>query len=578
MDLSQDVDAGPQVEAKDDLRIPDLTDPEGRTDLANARRFVARYGKQARYCPAWKKWLTWDGTRWQVEGLGTVRRMAQSVADEVWAQYRLSGRDADSLRWATVTASEHGMRRMLCGAEVHLAVTPDELDDYPWLLNCRNGVLNLRTGELMPHDPAWMFTKLCPVEFHAEATSELWERTVAEMMSGDPEMIALLQQLAGYFLTGDVQEQVMPILIGDGANGKSTFIDAIARVLGDYATPLDPTVIASKWSDEVHPTGRSVLAGRRLAIACETSEECQLNEAAVKVLTGSDAITTRRMREDHWSFLPTHKMVLVTNHLPTIRGTDYGIRRRLPPIPFRRRFSPEECDKGLPERLKDEKQGILAWMVRGCLEWQRSGLQIPASVRATAAQYRSEQDLTGELIATLCVAEPGSKLWLHKLEAAASRRCRSLDVFSPSSRALSKRLSQLGFEKGKSGEIFFHGLRLVTDKPARRDEAGCAERPGPRDSTGKFVRSSVCPESAMEAGESAEEPPHTDEEGFDERPAPRDSTGKFVRSSVYPESAMEVGESADGRRRRKPRRAKARGEHPVFQELRDLIRGSFEEE
>ena len=616
MDGSQEVDAGSHVESKDNVWISDLADPEGRTDLANARRFVARYGKQARYCFAWKKWLVWDGVRWQVDTLGAVRKVAQSVADDVWTQFRLAGRDADSQRWASYTASERGMRRMLAGAEVRLAVTPGELDDYPWLLNCQNGVLDLRTGELLPHDSSWMLTKLCPVEFQAEATSELWERTVGEMMSQDPEMITLLQQLAGYFLTGDVQEQVMPILIGDGANGKSTFIDAIAGVLGDYATPLDPTVIVSKWSDEVHPTGRSVLAGRRLAIACETSENCQLNEAAVKVLTGKDAITTRQMREDHWSFLPTHKMVLVTNHLPVIKGTDYGIRRRLLPIPFRRRFSPEECDKGLPERLKSENQGILAWMVRGCREWQQKGLQVPASVQATAARYRSEQDLIGELIATLCVAEAGSRMRLRDLEAAASRRCRSLDVFSPSSYAFSRRLAQLGFQKAKSGDIYFHGLRLVTDKPTRRDEAGSDERPSPRDSTGKSVRPSVCPDSVTEAGESeeelpdwdeagfdetpgsrdstmkivrssvcpkslvevveyVEEPPARDEAGFDERPKPRDSTGKTVHPSVCPELAMDARESADQPGRRRSRRTKARGEHPVFRELRELVRNAF---
>ena len=534
MGLSQEVDAGPQGEADNDVRIPDLDDPEGRTDLANARRFVARYGGQTRYCQRWKKWLAWDGTRWEIDALGAVRRMAQNIADDVWDQFHHSGQDAESQRWAQATAGEHGLRRMLGEAEVHLAVTPEQLDADPWLLNCRNGVLDLRTGELLPHDPARMLTKLCPVEFAAEAPSPLWQRTVAEVMSGDPEMVPFLQRLAGYFLTGDVREQVMPILIGDGANGKSTLVEAITRVLGDYATPLDPNVIASKWGDDVHPTERSVLAGRRLAIACETSDGCRLNEAAVKGLTGGDAITTRRMREDNWSFRPTHKIVLVTNHLPTITGTDYGIWRRLLPVAFRRRFSPEECDRSLPERLRSEDQGILAWMVRGCLAWQRNGLQVPATVLASAARYRSDQDILGELIATLCVAEPGNRLWLRDLEWAASRRCRALGERPPGSRALAKRLEQLGYVKGRSSQVYFEGLRLV-----------------------------------------AEEAVDGEESGFDEKLGRADSSGKLVPSSLRPESSRDVGRSADRAGRRTTRSADSQKENPLFKELRELLRGTF---
>ena len=534
MDLSQEVDAGSQDEAVDDVRSPDLDDPEGRTDLANARRFVARYGGQARYCFAWKKWLAWDGTRWKVDALGAVRRMAQHIADDVWDQFHHSGQYSDAERWAQATAGEHGLRRMLGEAEVHLAVTPEQLDADPWLLNCRNGVVDLRTGELLRHDPVRMLTKLCPVEFAAEAPSPLWQRTVAEVMSDDPEMIAFLQRLAGYFLTGDVREQVMPILIGDGANGKSTLVEAITRVLGDYATPLDPNVIASKWGDGVHPTERSVLAGRRLAIACETSDGCRLNEAAVKGLTGADAITTRRMREHNWSFLPTHKIVLVTNHLPTITGTDYGLWRRLLPVAFRRRFSPEECDRSLPGRLRSEYQGILAWMVRGCLAWQHHGLQVPASVLATAARYRSDQDILGELIDSLCVADPDGRLWLRDLETAASRRCRSIGERPPGSRALAKRLEQLGYAKRKLGLVYFEGLRLVAEDPESATESGSNKKLG--------------------------------------RP---DSSGKVVHPSIRPDSPLQDGRCADRREHRTSRSADSQKENPVFKELRELLRGTF---
>ena len=220
-------------------------------------------------------------------------------------------------------------------------------------------------------------------------------------MGGDEELITFLQKALGYALTGDVSEQVLFILHGTGANGKSTLLNTLLGMSGDYSMKAASGLLMAKRSDS-HPTERADLFSKRLVAAHESEQGHRLNEAFVKEATGGDPIRARRMREDNWQFEPTHKIFLATNHKPEIRDTDNAIWRRVRLIPLNVTIPDAEQDRQLPEKLKDEWTGILRWAVEWCLKLQQEELGLPKSVEVANQEYRSEMDILAPLIEDCC--------------------------------------------------------------------------------------------------------------------------------------------------------------------------------
>ena len=265
-------------------------------------------------------------------------------------------------KWALQSedARKIGAMISLATSEPNIPLLPEHLDRDPFLLNVKNGTLDLRTGRLREHRREDLLTKIVPVSFDTNADCPSWRRFLGQVFAADSELIEYVQRLFGYGLTGDVREQILPIFWGRGANGKSTLINIILSMLGeDYAVKASRDLFMSRKSDS-HPTQLARLFGKRIIVCTESQEGGRLDEGLVKELTGGDRITARRMREDYWQFDPTHKPILVTNHKPEIRGTDEGIRRRLRLVPFTVRFwnpdDTEECVKGLPNELKQDKE------------------------------------------------------------------------------------------------------------------------------------------------------------------------------------------------------------------------------
>lgn len=382
------------------------------TDTGNAERFAQQHGQNVRYCYAWNKWLAWDGTRWKLDDTGALERMAKLTARSI---LREAAAEEDSDRRKALVkfarASESAARRdamlKLVRSEPGIPVLPEILDTNTWLLNCQNGTIDLRTGQLRDHRREDLITKLVPVEFRPDAKAPTWLSFLDRIFASTAGLIVFVQRLLGYCLTGSVREQVLPIFHGKGSNGKSTLIGTMLELLGlDYAIKAAPDLVLLK--KDAHPTERADLAGKRLVACIEVDEGRNLAEALVKDLTGGDKIRARRMREDFWQFDPTHKIILAVNHRPAIRGTDHAIWRRIRLVPFTVTIPDAEQDKDLANKLLAELPGILAWCVQGCLEWQASGLGEPEEVKTATEEYRADEDVLAGFLADCCVVQPGA--------------------------------------------------------------------------------------------------------------------------------------------------------------------------
>ncbi|MGV0975797.1 MAG: phage/plasmid primase, P4 family [Azonexus sp.] len=370
------------------------------TDLGNARRLVQLHGSDMRYCYAWNAWLVWDGTRWNRDESGQAQRWAKHTVTRI---YTAAGDAEDSDRkglakWAMQSEARDRLSAMvdLARSEAGIAVRPDDLDTDAMLLNVANGTLNLRTQLLQPHRREDLITKLAPVAYDAAATCPLWDAFLWRIMGGRQDMIDFLQRAVGYALTGDVSEQVLFYLYGHGANGKSTFLTTVLAMLGkDFATQAAPELLTQ---GDRHPTEIADLRGMRFVASTEVEDGRRMAETLVKQMTGGDVMKARFMRGDFFQFDPTHKLFLAANHKLVISGPGKAIWRRIRLIPFDVTISDDEKDPRLPEKLRAELPGILAWAVRGCAAWVAQGLNTPADVTTATSEYKSEMDVLGRYL------------------------------------------------------------------------------------------------------------------------------------------------------------------------------------
>src|SRR5439155_4535552 len=338
----------------------------------------------------------------------------------------------------------------LAQSEPGIPVKPDQLDADPWALNVLNGTLDLRTGQLRPHRREDLITKLAPVVYDHEARYPLFLAFLDRIFAGNTELIGFVQRAVGYSLTGDVRERVLLILWGGGANGKSTLLETLRSMLGDYAmrTPTETLLVKH---DGAIPNDVARLRGARFVSASEADEGKRLAEAQIKDMTGGETLSARFMRAEWFDFKPEFKLWLATNHKPVIRGTDKAIWDRIRLVPFNVRIPDGEQDKGLGAKLRAELPGILAWAVEGCLAWQRDGLGIAQDVQAATASYRAEMDVLAVFIGDVCTVSPAAKVSSKLLFSRYSKWCEANGERPLSQRALGEKLREKGFEPGKVG-------------------------------------------------------------------------------------------------------------------------------
>lgn len=405
--------------------------PEARyltTDQANAQRLKNSFGSMVFVSAG--RWYVWDGKRWVGDESDVYRyacRLSELIREEMrpfraradvakangdTTEEKLQNAIADALgKWATRSEMKATIEAAVGLARKMLTVDSEALDRDPWALNCVNGTVDLRTGDLKRHNPEDYITKLVPVVYDAAARCPTWDTALLEIVGGDTGVSEFLARWFGYCASADVREQAFVVHWGGGSNGKSTVLDTMREVLGDYAGTAAPGLLAATKGDR-HPTEIAALFGRRMVTAHESGENVVLREDFIKQATGGDRITARYMREDFFEFAPTHKIQLLTNHKPQVKGTDEGIWRRVLLVPYVESFgTPEQVaagertrvgDQSMPVRLRAELPGILAWLVRGCLAWRAEGLQAPERVRVASKAYREEQDRVGQFVQQCC--------------------------------------------------------------------------------------------------------------------------------------------------------------------------------
>lgn len=384
-------------------------------DMGNAERFVDLFGENVRYCYTEKKWYFYNSMRWSVDNLGVILRMADKCVEAMKAEAKLylqadeeSGGDMAKAfeKHMKSSRSNKSKKAMLNEIEHHLPILPIQMDRYKMALNTPSGIINLKNGDVKAHNPEYYFTKITSVDCAEAADCPRWLAFLDDIFAGDKDLIRYIQKAVGYSLTGSTAEQCAFFLYGTGRNGKSTFIDVIRDVFGDYAANIQPETIMVK-SSQSNAINSDIarLKGARLVTSVEPNEGVRLNEGLLKQLTGDDTVTARKLYSEEFEFKPEFKLWMATNHKPIIRGTDTGIWRRIHMIPFDVQIPEDKVDKNLTHKLKAEMTAIFKWCIDGCLMWQREGLQMPAAVLKSVREYRREMDVISAFIEDKCTLE-----------------------------------------------------------------------------------------------------------------------------------------------------------------------------
>lgn len=496
----QDDDSTPEMppdfgdEPEEGTSIEELEENAPRcTDAANADAIRHAHGRGYRYVCKWAAWLAWDGRRWALEGARErvinaalltareehtrTRTRLRVLEEELRVNALASKKDEDldiKVKYELKLLKHHEQSQNASKLEAaikvlatQLQVTIAELDRDPWLLNVANGTIDLRTAELRSHDPEDLITQITDVEWDDDARAPTWEAFVSGVMGGDLQLAMYLQRLVGYSLTGLTTEHALAFFYGGGRNGKSTFVNTVRTMLGEYACAA-PRDLLFQRRGEGHPTDLARLYGKRLAVCAEIGEHTVLDEAKVKDLTGGDAVSVRRMREDFWDLIPTHKLLISGNHKPHVQGDDLGIWRRIRLVPWSVTVDIAAVDKDLPTKLRAELVGILRWAVMGCLEWARVGLAEPEAIQRATSEYREENDALREFLATYVVFGPSERCSRSELRDKYDAWCEETGQTPFGARKVGQRLREHGVEGahvrvGTSVKNGWKGCRLRTN-------------------------------------------------------------------------------------------------------------------
>jgi putative DNA primase/helicase len=436
------------------------------TDATNAERFKREHGKEIRYMAAWKKWLVWNGTYWQTDESGAlVHEKGLETVRNIYSELSKTNDYRERIEIEKYAMMSESVRRRKAFVEAaswikELNTTSDLLDANPWLLNVKNGTIDVKAGEFREHRQDDFITKITNVEYDPKADCPLWKQFIREIMDYKSDVINFVQTAVGWAMTGDISEQTMFILFGTGANGKSTFLNTIMYLLGDYAIAT-PTESFMRKNGDQNTNDIARLRGARFVTTTEAEQGQRLSEPIIKQITGNDRMTARFLYGEFFNFVPTFKIFMATNHKPVIKGTDHGIWRRIKLIPFTTRIEDDKQDKKLEEKLRAEASGILNWLLEGTARWHREKLRAPAAVLNATEDYRGEMDIIGNFVKECCIQQPGVSIRVRELFKAYQEWCTQNNEHVCTERFLSLRLQEIGFQRTRTAEArFWVGVAL----------------------------------------------------------------------------------------------------------------------
>lgn len=450
---------GPNNEEFSEERIEQILN-FNPTDAGNAETFLEIHGSRYVFVPEKKIWFMWDGVRWFEEELEAMGSMLETIR----IKYRLANglenqdRRGGIQRWCR---SSESAGKIKSGLEIARAMQHKSFrlfDTDPYLFCCQNGVIDLKTGEFRHVNHNDWLHKSTGVAYDPHAQCPIWLQFLDEIFPGDRELIPFIKRAVGYSLTGDITEQCLFVCHGTGANGKSTFLDMLGDVLGEYGQTMPASTLKEKKNDDI-PNDVARMCGARFIKMIEVKERTRLNVERIKSLTGGDKVVARFLHQEYFEFYPQFKLWLAVNHKPVIKDTTESIWRRIMLIPFNAYFPPERQDKHLVEILREERSGILNWAIQGCLEWQREGLQPPRIVMEATRAYRNESDVIGRFLEDECIA--GGEVEFGGLYRVFERWWRQGEEGDPISRKrLAKELVERGYRKDNRPQVVYNGLSL----------------------------------------------------------------------------------------------------------------------
>ncbi|MGI9073255.1 MAG: DNA primase family protein [Bryobacteraceae bacterium] len=443
------------------------------TDLGNSERLIDIHGADLRYCHPWRKWLVWDGQRFKLDATAELVRRAKDTTRRMFSTAAVI-EDADrrdrALKHARDTEKHSRIRAMvdLAAAEEGVPVLPEQLDSDPWLLNVLNGTLDLRNGCLREHRREDLITKLCPVAYDRGTDCPTWRGFQQRVTNGDEELLLFKQRAIGYALTGALEKRSLFIYYGSGNNGKTTELELLRDLFGDYAGQMRIESITEQRRRDGNAPSPDIadLRGLRLVVSSEPSEGQRLAENTVKYLTSMGTIKARHLHRENFEFQQTWKIYMDCNHKPVIRGTDAAIWNRIGLVSFEVTIPDGEIDPELPAKLRKELPGILAWAVDGCLAWRIHGLNPPASVQAATAEYRQEMDVIARFIEDCCVLSDWSsargKMLYEKYQKWCGETGENAQTMTSFGTLISQRdgVTKIHDEKG----VRYNGIGLLPDQ------------------------------------------------------------------------------------------------------------------
>jgi putative DNA primase/helicase len=461
-----------------------------KTDVGAGLRFVADHGDNLVFCGPMGGWLLWNGRRFRADETGESSELAKRTAGKVRREAAAKVEAAASMgkgpeaaekqkaaarfySWAMFLHDMSGLKRMkeAASTDPRVARSADMFDRDPMLFACGNGVIDLRTGRLKPASRSDLITRSSPVEFDPDAKAPLWEKWIRDIMGGDAEMVAFMQRFLGYSMTGSAEEEKLAVFWGGGSNGKSTLLEVTKHILGDYYQPLNTEVLlASKQgSTNAIESSRAKLKGTRLAVCAENSKTRAIDDGLLKLLASKDNVTGRLLRCDSITFPPTHNLILMTNNKPEIRATDEGTWRRIMLVPFNVQIPKGTEITGYESILLKEAPGILAWMVKGCLLWQKHGLSPCDAVKVATKSYRQSEDIIARFIETECFVGRNAEVGAASLWNAFNQWTGEAAERPMSQTAFGKAIASKGFAKVRASTYKYIGIGLLDTQRDARD-------------------------------------------------------------------------------------------------------------